>query len=311
MHGWTALITKGCVQSWAWERTLLDRFRRFLPRHKADPRDCTMVVGLGAMKSGTTWLTEYMSSLPGFLHSPIKEMNVFNMFADNPYRRRNDGFRLFKMEEILLRPNPFDRPHARDQLRALAQIGHIHDTKAYLAFFAERLDGHTHIGEISPSYSHLPLETLRQVAGLTRDVRFLFLMRDPARRAASHIRHLRRRERVDVPIDTLLAEVRPGQGVWLRSDYGFTLDRLEQAGLAAKTRVMTYEALFQDETMRGLCTWLGLPFNKPKPDKIVHPGRGEDLTQAQLDQLRDRLDPIYADLARRDLPPGAEGWRWT
>ncbi len=263
------------------------------------------------MKSGTTWLSHYLSSMPDFLHSPVNEMNVFNRFADNPNRRMDDSYRLIQMEQILLSPEPFDQPRTRDRLRALAQIAHIHDTEAYLDYFAERLDGHSHFGEISPSYSHLPPETLKQVAGLTRDVRFLFLVRDPARRAASHIRHLRRRLRADLSIDELLAKVNPANGVWLRSDYGHMLDNLEQSGLAAKTRVMTYEALFKDETMHGLCAWLGLPFRKPRFDVVVNAGRGEDLTKAQQDQLRETLDPIYVDLARRDLPPGAESWRWT
>ncbi|AZL60009.1 hypothetical protein EI545_14920 [Tabrizicola piscis] len=311
MPGSTPLTVNGRMPFWALGTAMLERLRNLLPRQKTNPRDCVMVVGLGAMKSGTSWLSGYLRSIPNFLHSPVKEMNVFNMFCDNPNRHRDERFRLLRMDQILLRPRPFDQPEAVDRLRALAQIAHINDPEAYLAYFAERLNGHTHFGEISPSYSHLSLDTLKLMSGLTRDVRFLFLMRDPARRAASHIRHVRSRTRPDVPIDVFLAEIEPGRDIWLRSDYGGTLDRLEQAGLADKTRVMTYETLFKDETMQGLCDWLGLPFRKPRPDRVVNQGRSDELTQAQHDQLRERLDPIYADLARRDLPAGAERWRWT
>jgi hypothetical protein len=289
---------------------MIERLTRLLPHRRTDPRDCTMVIGLGAMKSGTTWLSDYLGSLPGFLHSPVKEMNVFNLFAANPFCRRDEGYRLLRMEEIILSPRAFRHGRNRDRLRAYAQIGRIHDTERYLEYFAERMRGQTHFGEISPSYSHLPIETLQQISELTRDVRFLFVLRDPARRAASHIRHLRRRIRADASIDTLLTEVEPGHPVWMRSDYGFTIDQLAAAGLAERSRVMTYETLFQDDTMRGLCDWLEVPFIPPRPDKTLNAGRGDDLTADQLVQLRDRLEPIYADLSVRDLPAGSERWQW-
>jgi hypothetical protein len=36
-----------------------------------------LVIGLGAMKTGTTWLSDYLASHPQFFHSPVKEMNSF------------------------------------------------------------------------------------------------------------------------------------------------------------------------------------------------------------------------------------------
>lgn len=275
-----------------------------------DPRLKVMVVGLGAMKSGTSWLSRYLGDLPGFLHSPVKEMNVFNQFAANPFAGRDDAYRMLRMEEIILGPTPLTDARALDRLRGFAQVGRIDDSAAYLGYFAERLRGHTHFGEISPSYSHLPAETLREMAGLTRDVRFLFVMRDPARRAASHIRHLRRRVRADASIDTLLAEISPAHPVWQRSDYGFTLDRLAEAGVMAQSRVLVFESLFEADTMRALCGWLGLAYRAPRPDKPVNAGRGDDLTPAQLAELRDRLDPLYQDLRRRSLPHGSARWHW-
>lgn len=270
-----------------------------------------MVIGIGAMKAGTTWLSDFLASHPGFLHSPVKEMNIFNQFAENPFRQRDDAFRLLRMEDIILGGRSLGHPKVVDQLRGFAQIGRINDPEAYLAYFAERLRGETHFGEISPSYSHLPVETLRLVAGMTRDVRFLFLMRDPARQAASHIRHLRRRVRADAPIDALIDEVAPGHPVWLRADYGQTLDLLDAARVLGQSRVMLYETLFRAETTGDLCDWLGLARQAPRPDRIMNPGRGDDLSREQMQRLRERLDPIYADLSRRSLPPGTKSWLWT
>ncbi|HSF65285.1 MAG TPA: sulfotransferase, partial [Paracoccaceae bacterium] len=218
---------------------MIEWLKRFRPRRApVDPRTRTLVIGLGAMKSGTSWLSQHLGRHPDFLHSPVKEMNVFNQMADNPFRWRDESYRLFRMEEIVLAERWRRDPKAVDSLRALAQIGRITTPEDYLAYFAERMDRQTHFGEISPAYALLPVETLRLIAGLARDVRFLFLMRDPARRAASHLRHLRRRKRVGVPLDDLLAEVVPGHPVWLRSDYGRTIDLLEAAGVLPQSRLM-------------------------------------------------------------------------
>jgi hypothetical protein len=275
-----------------------------------DPRTKVLVVGLGAMKSGTSWLSRYLKTLRGFLRSPVKEMNVFNQFVDNPFRGRDAEHRLIKMEKIILGPKPLTDARTLDRLRAFAQIGHIENSAEYLQYFAERMRGHTHFGEFSPSYAYLPAETLLEIAGLTQDVRFLFVMRDPAKRAASHIRHLRRRLREDVSVDTILDEISPVHAVWRKSDYGFTLDRLNEAGLMSQSRILVFETLFQDETIRDLCSWLGLEWRPPPLETFVHRGRGDDLTLAQHEKLRETLDPIYCDLQRRYLPDGSLLWQW-
>lgn len=280
------------------------------PRPPADPARRTLVVGLGAMKCGTTWLSDYLAAHPAFLHSPVKEMNALNQWADNPFKGRDDAYRLFRMDQIVLGGRWRDDPRVADRLRAFAQIAQIATPADYLAYFAERLRDQTHFGEISPSYALLPPETLRQVAGLADDVRFLFVMRDPARRAASHLRHLQRRVRAGVPLADLLAEVEPGHPVWLRSDYGRTLDLLAAAGVADRCRLLVFETLFDPATMQGLCDWLGLSLVPPRPEARVNMARGDDLTAAQKQALRDRLDPIYADLRRRPLPDAAAAWDW-
>lgn len=280
------------------------------PVEPEDLRSRTLVVGLGAMKSGTTWLSGYLAAHSRFLHSPIKEMNTFNQFYDNPFKGQRDRFRLYRMESLLLDKRPGGMFRHEHRLRALAQLGRINSVEDYLAYFAERIGEETHFGEISPSYSHLPPEALRDIAGITSDVRFLFLMRDPAARAASHIRHLRRRVRAHVPVADLVAQVTPDDAVYMRSDYGHTLDTLDRAGLRDRARLLYFETLFRPETMRGLCDWLDLEFREPEADRKRNVGVGEGLTPEQMHDLRDRLDPIYVDLRARGLGTEMAGWWW-
>lgn len=280
-------------------------------------RQRQLVVGLGSMKSGTTWLSGYLQSHPDFLHSPVKEMNFFNRIFPNPFNFSGSEFRLRRMEELVVslgrHPARFPRSEYRerfDRLRALAQLGSLRDSEAYLAYFAERIQSQRHFGEITPAYSHLPVEALQQIAGLTRDVRFLFLMRDPTARAASHLRHLRRRVRSGESLDVLIAEVAPGHPVFRRSDYRETLQVLRDASLLDRTYCIIYEQLFRQEQIDDLCAWLGMARFQADFDRRLNPAVGEGLSPAQLAQLRERLEPIYDGLRHECLVCSFPGWCW-
>ncbi len=273
-----------------------------------DLRQRRLVIGLGAMKCGTTWLSDYLGRHPGFFHAPIKEMNVFNRRWPNAFDQDGPAFRLWRMEEIVLDPHYPRSGRLRMRLRALAEIGRIGTDQDFLAFFARRMRGQGAFGEISPSYALLPPEGLRHIAGLTADVRFLFLMRDPVARMVSNIQHLRRRLRRHDSVDQMIADVAPGHPLWLRGDYGRTLDALAEAEVTAKTLV--YEEMFRDDTIRELCTWLDLPFAPPDFARRLNVAQGEGLTDDQKSRLRDRLDPVYQDLARRFGADRPKAWQW-
>lgn len=273
-----------------------------------DLRQRRLVIGLGAMKCGTTWLSDYLGRHPGFFHAPIKEMNVFNRRWPNAFDQDGPAFRLWRMEEIVLDPRYPRSGRLRMRLRALAEIGRIGTDQDYLAFFARRMRGQGAFGEISPAYALLPPEGLRHIAGLTADVRFLFLMRDPVARMVSNIQHLRRRLRRHDSVDQMIADVAPGHPLWLRGDYGRTLDALAEAGVTAKTLI--YEEMFRDDTIRELCTWLDLPFAPPDFARRLNVAQGEGLTDDQKSRLRDRLDPVYQDLSRRFGADRPKAWQW-
>ena len=273
-----------------------------------DLRQRRLVIGLGAMKSGTTWLSDYLATHPGFFHSPIKEMNIFNRRWPNPFDQDGPAFRLWRMEEIVLDPHYPRSGKLRMRLRALAEIGRIETDDDYLSYFARRMRGQAAFGEISPSYAALPADALRQIAGLTADVRFLFLMRDPVARMASNIQHLRRRLRAADPVERVMEEVTPGTPLWARGDYGQTLHALAGAGVRAKGLI--YEDLFREQTIRDLCAWLDLPFAPPDFAKRLNVAQGARLTDTQLSHLRDRLEPVYQDLSRRFGADRPKAWRW-
>lgn len=286
---------------------------RLLPpaRPSADDlRRRRLVIGLGAMKSGSTWLADYLSTHPEVFISPIKEMNIFNRRHPNPFQDDGPAFRLWRMEEIALDPRFPRSARLRERLRALAEIGRIGSDQEYLDYFARRMRGEALFGEISPSYAALPPEALRQMARLTDDVRFLFLMRDPAARMVSNLLHLRRRVRADAPVAALLEDIRPGTPLWARADYGRTLDALQAAGVAAQSLLLIYEDLFTEPAIRRLCDGLGIGFHRPDFTHRVNVAQGPPLTPTERAEVRRRLDPIYQDLATRLGPDRPPAWAW-
>ena len=311
--------------------TGFSRLRRLIKRSLGQqppppvPMTCRqLVIGLGAMKSGTTWLSDYLGSHPQFFHSPIKEMNAFStLYPDNPLYpsyiyKPGETYRLWRMEKIVLSfgqtPPRLDQTDADrerfDRLRALAQLGRIASVQDYLSFFTERISDQLHFGEISPSYAHLPPEAYACMAELTEDVRFLFLMRDPTDRAASHLRHARRRVEKDLDLDQLLDRVDAENPIYIRSDYSYTLKALRSLGLVEQSRFLIYEDLFTQDCMDGLCDWLGLERHEAVLDKRLNPGVGDSLSERQMGVLRERLSPIYDELRREPVTAGASSWRW-
>ena len=302
-----------------YNRALPKRTPAFVPLEKR-----RLVIGLGAMKSGTTWLSDYLGSHPQFFHSPIKEMNAFaSLFPNNPALpgfayKHGEAYRLWRMEKIVLslgkNPPRLDRAVAQDprfdRLRALAQLGRIESTDDYLDYFAERIGDQACFGEISPSYASLPPEAYACMANLGEDVRFLFLMRDPTDRAASHLRHARRRVKKDIDLAQLLERVDSTSSIFIRSDYRYTLNTLRSLGLANRCRFLIYEDLFSQGCVDAICDWLGIQRHEAVLDKRLNPGVGEALEEHQLSTLRDKLAPIYDDLRHDPATQGASSWRW-
>jgi Sulfotransferase family len=273
-------------------------------------RSRTLLVGLGAMKSGTSWLSEYLSGHPDFHHSSIKEVNYFNRIYKNPYRGYGREFRLYRMEEIILNKGPSLTKQATKRLRVLAQLGRINSHEDYLAYFSEYIGNERCFGEISPSYSHIPAPGLQDMASVTDDVRFIFLMRDPTERAASHIQHVRRRACADESIDDIIETITPSSPIFERSNYDITLNAIEKANLGNTSKAIIYETLFCKNTIQDFCHWLGLKYIEPNFKKRINVSMGEPVTEVQKLRIRERLNPIYTSLNLKFADKRPASWRW-
>lgn len=265
-----------------------------------------LFVGIGAMRSGTTWLSSYLKDHPDFYHSPIKEMNFFNTTFPNRMRSFGEPFRRKRIEKIVLESGyAYPTPTQYETLRDLVEVGSLSgNVDSYKKYFARRIDQEPIFGEISPVYALLPPKGFRIMAATGFDLRILYLMRDPAKRAASHINFICDREGTD-NIKDAIDELAPASRVYERSNYGRTIDALKRGAPNARTLLVFYEHLFRPETIETICEFLGIRIHPAKFDNVTNSTKSSRVGDADLSKIRQKLAPVYQDMEERfgsDLP---------
>jgi len=126
---------------------------------------------IGAHKGGTTWLYQQLDSHPDFWMPPFKELHYFDQLAS--VQRASS-------------------PRCRDErdLRFLESMKSLSakpymDLEHYARLFEPK--GSLLSGDISPNYSTLSNEVIRQVVGYFPTLKVIFLARDPVERVWSHL----------------------------------------------------------------------------------------------------------------------------
>lgn len=122
----------------------------------------------GAVKSGTTSLNYYLKQHPEIYMSPMKEPRFFAYDATDPEHQQGEGLRF--------------------PIRTLEEYGQLFDG----------VDGETAVGEASPHYMISPVAP-RQIRTILPDVRLIFSLRDPVKRAYSVYWHAVRLGQEDRP----------------------------------------------------------------------------------------------------------------
>jgi hypothetical protein len=157
---------------WAWPFSA----RGSDDRHQERDSSPTCVAGpdflcIGAHKAGTTWLYQQLDSHPDFWMPPVKELHYFDQLsrvqrAGRPRSRDERDLRFLERLTSLSAGPGID----------LENYGRLFESKASLLS-----------GDISPNYSTLDDEVIRQIIGYFPNLRVIFLARDPVERVWSHL----------------------------------------------------------------------------------------------------------------------------
>lgn len=276
---------------------------------------------VGATKAGTTWLHDQLSAHPECHLRTIKEFHYFSTNNDAQWAKmlgdtRDEITRLGK--EPIFDPASFAARRLAD-LRGWAEVlaARAVNIELYRAFMLDGLGARKLVGDFTPAYSVIRGKTLERMLELGRDVRVVYLIRDPLARLWSHIRMSAERAApqdfaqtaTDLLRRTLLGEVEGGiQGMLRRGDYAGNLPKLQRVFGAARLLVMFTEDLMTAAGYARLLAFLGLSPRAAELGKPVHLGRPlmipDTLRAAACRFLRPQYDYIASEFST--LP---EVWR--
>ena len=271
--------------------------------------------GIGATKAGTSWLYRFLDAHPDCAMPMVKELHYFDTveFGTNAGALKSveagiEGARA-KLRKGVRRS--IRAKHLRSRIAAFQELHQLLTAgrevpEAYLGYLNRQADSAALVADITPAYALLPEARLRQMAAMTPDVRFVYLLRDPVDRLWSNLRMMATRlaetaSAIPRIARALAQKVLNGteQEASRRSDYAATLARLDRAVAPEALFVGFYETLFSPETTENLCRFLGIAPRTGTPDKKVHGGVAIPLDETLQVALARHLAPQYAAVEAR------------
>lgn len=274
-----------------------------------------LMFGVGAAKSGTSWLYQYLAAHPDCHLRSIKELHFFDTrdMGNRDWYLRNFARKANEVEQGIVAGGdaaPAGQIAHLAELRLYARVLGQGDTTGYLAFVMDGRADERLVGDITPSYGLLSEDTLREMAALHEDVRFVYVMRDPVARLWSHVRMVAGR-RGDGDLGTRAAHILDGvlagtaPEIAGRGDYAGTIGRLMAAVAPGKRFICTSEDLFGGDALARLCAFLDIAPLRGKPERRVHGGVEIAMTDTQRRRaaawLRPQYDYVAANMGA--LPP--------
>lgn len=142
-------------------------------------------LGIGAQRSGTTWMYEQLRLHPEIWLTPVKEVHYFD-----------------KRDHLSLLANKHYRKHLHRRLYTYLQVftelklTNLHYISWDLNYFLNKRDTRWYVsifrpgpgqiaGEITPAYMTLDIDVVKEIRQLNPAMKIIFLMRDPIERAWS------------------------------------------------------------------------------------------------------------------------------
>ncbi len=274
-----------------------------------------LLLGVGAMKAGTTWIYDVLNRHPGIHFSYEKEIHYFYgrycrpaIVSDKARMRRAKGYLSFD-------PERSRRGVLRHRVQWVADwLDAPVDDSWFNGLFRSR-GAATWVADFSNLNALLPSEAWAEINAKSRNLRVLYTLRDPLERTWSHVRfHLKMQGKSQLlqewSLDALEAHIRDGDYLQ-HSDYVAAIDRM-RAGLPGDALHIDYfDRIAQDprDFIADIEGFLGLDPHLV-PDEVVGRVVNPSPPSAMPEGLAERLRPFVADqiagLRARGLEPPAE-----
>lgn len=149
-----------------------------------------LFLGVGAMKAGTTWITEHLSSHPEIHFSYEKELSYFS------YIHNNKESKFFLSDE-----NRMNKINGFINIASTTNIDNMRDVMYWSCnYLSNPIDDHWYINsfsfkgnkkfsaDFSNLYAHLDVAGWNHIKSLTHNLKVIYIMRNPIDRLWSHVK---------------------------------------------------------------------------------------------------------------------------
>ena len=167
----------------------------------------------------------------------------------------------------------------------------------------------------TPAYSLLDHETYAEMAGVCREAKFVFIMRDPVGRLwsglAIHTRDSNPEDYQNV-IDAYFRMALDNDEHFdrARSDYARTITELEQSIQPQRILYVFFEELFKKQTVNAIFDFIGVARREPALDKHPNANRlGLKLEPKARAAAKERLAGVYEFVRARFGERVPEAWK--
>lgn len=253
----------------------------------SNDQKAVFVLGVGAQKSGTTWLNSYLKQNEHVNMGQLKEYHIW----DAKFKPE-----LFKRFEIKSPKNK----GANGRLRYAMQ----NVDGAYEEYFRNLIDENVSItGDITPTYSALDAENYLiiknrlEAAGF--DVRVVFLMRDPVERCWSAARMKARKHRLrgkDISEQKMIKMFSgrfESDQMEARTQYDRIIETLEAVFEPKNLYVGVYEEMFAETQLRNLSKFLSVPVVEEFVSQKFNVSQKSTLPSDLAEKCRQHYSSVY------------------
>lgn len=259
------------------------------------------VVGIGAQKAGTTWLSQILSQHPRIWTPPFKEVQFFNArYVPEHMKWLPWHFRRGKVN-IQKRFDARGEEMPAHLQRYLARVTRepMFTNHWYKMMFAPAPAG-TLPMDITPEYSTLPPEGVDFVSQFLGNTKFIYILRHPVDRAISQLKmNISRAGRKPATLDDWMTEIEDPV-LYDRGDYATYVPRWKQHFGDDQLLILPFGAISRDPlgVMRQVEKFLAIrPHDyRNLGNKVFASTKGLSVPDEARSALRARLAPQFAFL---------------
>jgi len=272
----------------------------------------TLLIGIGAQKSGTTWLADYLLNKQSDVYlPPVKEVHFFDNYCMPKYGQFFEEQRLAGLINQVqsLNLNNVGDAGINENLRGqLARFQAIKSSKTYLDFLNRGRTDQSILCDITPDYAILGADGFQVMKDTHPNVKLVFILRNPADRYWSSLR-FNNTHNPDFDVNANFESMLRREDFVRFANYDRTIRVALGIFAPEQLHIEFYENLFTDQAMRNFCDWLGVTFVPGDYNTRANAAKTGAMTESQRRQAVLTYQQTYTEITARfpDTLPGS--WR--